>query len=538
MLLSSSCASIQFMTLRWRLTLLYTALLSVLLLIVMVSVFSIIQQALETAVEKDLRSALTQVTRSVIIPGNKGNSTYAIASDMALQVDLFGNYSIENLKAKPVSELVPVITQAVPLQVGVFNEEGSEEGIRLSREDYKSLVDTGNVFSKTTLNVGTEKHPFLILTTLREHKNFVGFGPSIIAIYVGKDLIQNNRILEQLRLIMLTTSLYAVVGMGFLAYWLAGRALQPLRAVRKAAAQITEKSLGQRVPVPRTGDEISTLARTLNTMLERLERSFETQRRFTSDASHELRTPVTAIGGHAGYLLRRTNPTEGQKESLQIIKNESERLSQLIASLLELARSDGGSTPLNLQPVLALPFLGELSSELRPIAEAAGAQISVLGPEVEFEADPSRLKQVFINLMANALKAGSSRLYLEVLSEDDNVHFRVGDNGPGIAQEHLPRLFDRFYRVDESRARDAGGSGLGLSIVKSIVDAHSGQIWVESVVGVGTVVHVVLPCTATVGVPDSSEKRRSLRLPVLGRKRGVKDTQETEARETGIKEGI
>ena len=308
--------------------------------------------------------------------------------------------------------------------------------------------------------------------------------------------------------------------------------------MRKAAAQITEKSLGQRVPVPRTGDEISTLARTLNTMLERLERSFETQRRFTSDASHELRTPVTAIGGHAGYLLRRTNPTEGQKESLQIIKNESERLSQLIASLLELARSDGGSTPLNLQPVLALPFLGELSSELRPIAEAAGAQISVLGPEVEFEADPSRLKQVFINLMANALKAGSSRLYLEVLSEDDNVHFRVGDNGPGIAQEHLPRLFDRFYRVDESRARDAGGSGLGLSIVKSIVDAHSGQIWVESVVGVGTVVHVVLPCTATVGVPDSSEKRRSLRLPVLGRKRGVKDTQETEARETGIKEGI
>lgn len=526
------------MTLRWRLTLLYTALLSVLLFIVMVSVFSIVQQALQKTISKDLRDTFNQVTRSTILIGGQGSSSYSIPSDMAYQVDLFGNVSVESLKARSLDDLVPLLTQAVPLHIGAFNEEGVDDGIRLSREDYKRMVDTGSTYSQTTLKVGSESRPFAVLTTLREHKNFPTFGRSIIAIYVAKDLGPTNRILESLRLIMLTASLYAVIGMAFLAYWLAGRALQPLRAVRKAAAQITEKSLGQRVPVPKTGDEISTLARTLNTMLERLERSFETQRRFTSDASHELRTPVTAIGGHAGYLLRRTHPNEQQKESLQIIKNESERLSGLIASLLELARSDGGSTPLNLQPVLALPFLGELSSELRPIAEAAGAQISVLGPEVEFEADPSRLKQVFINLMANALKAGSSRLYLEVLSEDDNVHFQVGDNGPGIAQEHLPRLFDRFYRVDESRARDAGGSGLGLSIVKSIVDAHSGQIWVESVVGVGTVVHVVLPCTATVGVPDSSEKRRSLRLPILGRKRGVKDTQETEARETGIKEGV
>jgi len=139
--------------------------------------------------------------------------------------------------------------------------------------------------------------------------------------------------------------------------------------------------------------------------------------------------------------------------------------------------------------------------------------------------------------MANALKAGSSKLYLEVVSEEGQVHFRVGDNGPGIAQEHLPRLFDRFYRVDESRARDAGGSGLGLSIVKSIMDAHGGKIWVESAVGVGTVVNVVLPCNPALE-PQSSEKRTFLRLPALGRRKGVKDTQETDARETGIKEGV
>jgi len=527
------------MTLRWRLTLLYTALLSVLLLIVMISVFSIVQQALQRTIVNDLRRALNQVTRSSILIGTQGDPNYSMPSDMAYQVDWYGNITLDSLKAKNINETIPFFPQATPLHIGLYteNKDKSDEGIRLSREDYKRLVNVGSIYSQTQLIVDSEIRTFEVLTSLREHKNFLPFGKGIIGVHVGKDLTQNNRILESLRLIMLTASLYAVIGMAFLAYWLAGRALQPLRAVRKAAAQITEKSLGQRVPVPNTGDEISTLARTLNTMLERLERSFETQRRFTSDASHELRTPVTAIGGHAGYLLRRTSPSEGQKESLQIIKNESERLSQLIASLLELARSDGGATPLNLQPVLALPFLEELSSELRPIAEAASATIGVLGPEVEFEADPSRLKQVFINLMANALKAGSSKLYLEVVPEEGQVHFRVGDNGPGIASEHLPRLFDRFYRVDESRARDAGGSGLGLSIVKSIVDAHGGKIWVESAVGVGTVVHVVLPCSPTTS-QDSGEKRTFLRLPALGRRKGVKDTQEIDARETGVKERV
>ena len=538
------------MTLRWRLTLLYTALLSGLLLVVLVAVFSTTQRALDANINTDINIALEQVQRYINRPVNAAalaqrsrdipriedatQNDLTLPTDMGYQVDLFGNVSLEELR-KSNDDILPSITQASPLKIGAFREGG--DGIRLTRAEYKTLIQREKLNTFTQLEVGGKVHSFRVFTILRQHKNFPTFGPSLIAIYVAKDLSFTNKLLEQLRFIMLTASLYGVIGMGFVAYWLAGRALQPLRAVRKAASKITEKSLGQRVPVPNTGDEVATLARTLNTMLERLERSFETQRRFTSDASHELRTPVTAIGGHAGYLLRRTNPNEQQKESLQIIKNESERLSGLIASLLELARSDGGATPLNLQPVLALPFLGELSSELRPIAEAASATIQVVGPEVEFEADPSRLKQVFINLMANALKAGSSKLYLEVFPEEGQVHFKVGDNGPGIAQEHLPRLFDRFYRVDESRARDAGGSGLGLSIVKSIVDAHGGKIWVESAVGVGTVVHVVLPCAPTTS-QDSSEKRTFLRLPALGRRKGVKDTQEMDARETGVKESV
>jgi two-component system, OmpR family, sensor kinase len=238
---------------------------------------------------------------------------------------------------------------------------------------------------------------------------------------------------------------------------------------------------------------VQDLAHTLNGMLESLEHSFETQRRFTADASHELRTPVTAIGGHASYLLRRTNPTDQQKESLEAITTLSVRLGKLIGDLLDLARADAGFP---LEPVeTSLVGLAE-DVHLEIVAIAGDSEIEIEGDrEVKAFVDPNRIRQVIRNLVQNALKAGSSHILVAVIKEplEKRIRLRIKDNGPGIAQEHLERLFDRFYRVDTARDRQMGGSGLGLSIVKWIVEAHKGQVIISSEVGVGTIIDVLLP---------------------------------------------
>lgn len=320
--------------------------------------------------------------------------------------------------------------------------------------------------------------------------------PPILSItYVGRSTAGIEDTLRRLVSTTLTTMLVGIVLAGALAYGLAGRALRPLRQVRQAAEGIGGQNLTERVPEPGTGDEVDALAGSLNAMLGRLEASFEAQRRFTSDASHELRTPVTAISGHASYLLRRTNPSDQERESLNIIRSESERLTNLIASLLQLARSDSGALTLNLSPIFSRLFLDEIARELAPLAASQESELKVVGPDIPFEGDPDRLKQVIINLVGNALKAGASTVTLESSPEEGGKEIRlcVRDNGPGIPAEHLERLFDRFYRVEDSRSRDQGGAGLGLSIAKGIVDAHGGRIWLESKVGKGTAAQVQLP---------------------------------------------
>ncbi len=319
-------------------------------------------------------------------------------------------------------------------------------------------------------------------------------------IYVGRDLQPTQNTLATLRNLLLVIGLGSVLLGAVIAYFLAARTLRPLLEVQQAAENIDSQSLSSRVPEPTQHDEVQGLARTINRMLDRLERSFEAQRRFTSDASHELRTPVTAISGHASYLMRRTDPSDKQRESLDIIVTESERLSNMIASLLDLARSDGGVMQLRRGPVFTEHLLGDIARELQPIAREQHARLEVntTGTDEVLEGDSDRLKQVFINLVSNALKAGSTQVTLQSRAEtgqhgEDGVRLSVFDNGPGIAAEHLERLFDRFYRVEESRSRDQGGAGLGLAIARSIVDAHQGRIWFESVLGEGTAVHVWLP---------------------------------------------
>ena len=536
------------MTLRTRLTLLYTALLSLLLLALAVAILTVMQRSLVQAVDAGLTDAYNQYLNfaerfyirpfqtSSLQPGTPlGSSGEQTNEDIRRSFPGF-QIQFETLIGADISRLQEMA-----------NGTPEQRQILLSELRYRiNATNARRVFSidpsapihlsdgQLLTLVASPRHQLLINTDVKDFgyapvqtrvlvrlapftygTNSDGSSAQITAIaYFGRSLAETSRTIGILRTIMIALFLIGSGTAAAGAYLLAGQALAPLRTVKRAADRIGGQTLAVRVPEPKTGDEVEALAHALNLMLDRLENSFESQRRFTSDASHELRTPVTAIQGHASYLLRRSNPNEQQQESLNIIKSESERLTLLIGSLLELARSDSGVLQLRRQPVLALLLLQDVTRELRPLAQAQGTVLEASGQDVIFEGDPDRIKQVVINLVSNALKVGAGHIRLHCDPEvhtgpletagntlapekgrkgTPGVRLSVQDNGPGIAQEHLGRLFDRFYRVEESRARDKGGAGLGLAIVKSIVDAHGGVIWIESTVDVGSTVNVWLP---------------------------------------------
>lgn len=295
-----------------------------------------------------------------------------------------------------------------------------------------------------------------------------------------------------------------------LGWWLAFRAVAPVDRLTTEVREITDgRSLHRRVPVPLVKDEVGRLAETLNQMLSRLERSFSALRRFTADASHELKTPLTVLrAGVERALTTRGMPQEALAD-LEETLQEINRMTELVDTLLTLARADEGTAPLHLEPVDLRALLLDTEETGELLAEPAGVSVSVEATEgpVIVQADPSRFRQLVMNLLSNAVKytpqGGRVRLWLE--RDDGRVRLGVSDTGIGIAPGDLPHIFDRFYRADAARTRtaDRPGVGLGLAICKWIAEAHGGTIDVQSRPGRGTTFTVTLPAPAE--TPSSGE---------------------------------
>ncbi|WP_369409255.1 sensor histidine kinase [Deinococcus arboris] len=513
------------MTLRWRLTLFYTALLTFLLTAVGIITLYVMRVSLIGSIDRDLNSTYEQFVPvaprlpldSQVNPLDEAKlATRYSFSNYSLAVEELTFYSQQSLLDELAAANTPQQKDQLFLSIDALRQAtrrslavDTQRPIELSQAELERLINSpdGRLTLNRSVAVAANVQPTLmrllvLLVPFQAPELTVGepaklqdpaTAVGLRLVYVGRNLSTVQHLLDQLKNVMLLLFGVGLVTAGTGAYALAGQALQPLRRVQRAAERIGGQNLTDRVPVPTTGDEVESLARALNAMLGRLEGSFEAQRRFTSDASHELRTPVTAISGHAGYLLRRTNPTGQQAESLRIIQSESARLTNLIASLLQLARSDSGALVLSRQPILAALFLSDITRELAPLAQAQQTTLTAVGEDVTFEGDPDRLKQVMINLVSNALKAGAQTITLRSAQVAGEVRLSVQDNGPGIPADQLERLFDRFYRLEDSRSRDQGGAGLGLSIARGIVDAHGGRIWLESESGQGTTAHVQLP---------------------------------------------
>ena len=302
----------------------------------------------------------------------------------------------------------------------------------------------------------------------------------------------------------------------FVAVLLTPGLFKPLGEMATAARQITRADdLSRRVPYANRPDEIGDLARAFNQTLERLERLFRTQQRLLADVSHELRTPLTTIRGNLD-LMRRMGDTD--PESLGAIQVEIERMTRLVGDLLLLARADSGGLPLERKPVELDNILFDVYRQVRLLESPVGIKLAAVD-QVTVLGDADRLKQLFLNLVENAVKytAPGGAVRLSLSKKEDWAFFEVSDTGVGIPPENLPHIFDRFYRVDKSRARAQGGSGLGLSIAKWIAQAHGGAIRVSSQVGEGTTFRVTLPLySQTVDLAEENLEKTRPSLRTLG----------------------
>jgi heavy metal sensor kinase len=283
---------------------------------------------------------------------------------------------------------------------------------------------------------------------------------------------------------------------GAMGYVLARKALAPVEQLRRQTRQITAEHLHQRLPVRNSGAELGRLTVTINEMISRLERSFAEVRRFTADASHELRTPLTALRAEVEVALRQPGVTINEQRLLGSVLEECQRLTRLTDQLLLLSREDAGVVQRPDQPLDMTALIADAAETMRPLAEEAGLSLRVDAPEQHvIRGDATRLRQVAYNLIDNAIKYTPAGGEVEVRVQECNgiAIVTVRDTGVGIAAEHLPHVFDRFYRVDKARSREQGGTGLGLSIARSIVAAHGGTIELQSTLGQGTTATVALP---------------------------------------------
>jgi heavy metal sensor kinase len=315
---------------------------------------------------------------------------------------------------------------------------------------------------------------------------------------VGQDLSAMENALERLRLMLLIFSPLAVAVLCFGGWFLTGFLLEPVVRITSAARRINAGNLSQRIHVEDTKDELAQLAETFNSMLARLEDSFNRTKQFTADASHELRTPLAILKGETEVALRWGKDPEELRQTLVSNLEEIDRMGRIIEDLLLLAKSEAGELRLDIRDFSLGDLLQDLYLQGKTLGEPKNIDISLrlqVTEDIRLKGDQFQLHRLMLNLVNNGIKytPENGRVEIRLAVKGSEALLAVADSGIGIAAEHLPHLFERFYRVDEARNRSVGGTGLGLAIVKSIAEAHEGRVEIESTPGKGSVFTVRLP---------------------------------------------
>lgn len=305
--------------------------------------------------------------------------------------------------------------------------------------------------------------------------------------------------LREIRATYLYTFPLALLAASLFIYVIVTRAFNPITAAARRAEKISAYSLQERLPPPRHPDEVGELVDTLNRMIQRIQEGFGRITRFTEDAAHELQTPLTILRGELEVALRAMPPGERPHRLLRSNLEEVNRLISIVEDLFTLSQMDNSRLSVEFARVDLAAILHGLHEKALVLAKPKNICVELIdGERLTVLGDTYRLIQLFLNLINNAIRytPDGGKITLECEREGAHARIRVRDNGIGIPESELERIFDRFYRVDKARSREEGGTGLGLSIVKWIVGVHRGTITVQSEVGKGSVFEVRLPLAA------------------------------------------
>ncbi len=451
------------MSLRGRLTLLYTTLVGGILLLLGVGVYSLVSYALINQVDRILAE-----TAGEIVKFAKINPEGEVHMQMPPSFDLAGAIRFQVLNRNGTQlETYPATQKArLPLDLAILQSDHPIYRNAYSEQGHLRVISVALKTRGRPIGILQVAASLRVVDTARQDLLYVLVGGTVLAMLIA----------------------------GYASWLATGQALAPLATVSAVAEQINRADdLARRIPYSGPeNDEIGQLIAAFNKTLERLESLLTSQQRFLTDISHDLRTPLTVIKGNVD-LIRRMKTVD--EESLTSIDQEASRLARLVGDLLTLAKAESGTLALRSQPVELDTLLLEVAHEMTVLA---GGKIQVKVTEIDqvlVKGDRDRLKQVLINLAANAVQytPAGGEVFLGLGKVGEQARLIVRDTGHGIPAEDLPHIFERFYRAEKSRTRGKGGFGLGLSIANWIVNAHGGQIEVTSKEGEGTTFCIWLP---------------------------------------------
>ena len=480
-----------FRSLRFKLTLWYVLILGILLISFSSFLYFTLSKSLYRDVDNKLRSLAELIAAESASPLSKfgfGNIDQALETSFNL---------------KPIGKFIQVLDESGKIGRKSDNLKNVQLPISLT-----ALKNASKGLMTFETNRFFENAPLRIITFPVKESN-----PINKIVQVAASLEDVEDALNTLFIILMITVPLALMVASLGGQFLANKALKPVDNITQTARMITSQNLNQRIKPPKVKDEISRLTETFNEMISRLDQSFSQVKQFTTDASHELKTPLTILKGEVEVTLRKERTSHEYQQTLRSNLEEINRMSQIVEDLLLLSRADSGELRLNKEEVNLTEILHEVVNQMNMLAQSKNLRIEASNHhgDIQIFGDALRIRELFLNLIENGIKyteeGGSIHISLNKESplSEKNLSNRpdrgqakfvkiiISDTGIGIAQEDQQKIFDRFFRVDKARSREQGGSGLGLSICKWIVEAHQGDIKVESEVGRGSSFIIKLP---------------------------------------------
>ena len=478
-----------FKSIRFRLTLWYVFILAILLVSFSSFLYFTLSGILHRSVDNKLKSLAALIAAESASP----LSNFGLADeDQTLEA---------SMKSKPIGKFIQVLDESGQIGQKSDNLRNVQIPVSLNalRNASQGLItfETSRTFGNTPLRIVT--------LPVIENSHIARI------IQVASSLEDVENALNSLLLILVITVPSALMLASVGGQFLANKALNPVDHITQTARQITSQNLNQRIKPLKVRDEISRLVETFNEMISRLDKSFHQMKQFSSDASHELKTPLTILKGEVEVALRKERTIQEYEQTLRSNLEEINRMSTVVDDLLLLSKTDIEQLPLHRDNISLTKILNDVVVQVDILAQAKQVRVQLVNSDGDMIilGDELRIRELLLNLIENGIKYTPEKGFVSVTLDTERVpdestggsirfaRITVSDTGIGIAKKDQEKIFDRFFRVDKARSREEGGSGLGLSICKWIVEAHQGRISVESELGKGSSFVVRLPIHST-----------------------------------------